>query len=894
MKSRIQNTLLALTCLSTLNLMPRRNRVKAGQLTNKAKSMKIKQLITTVALLTCLSTLNPQLSTAFAQGTAFVYQGQLNTNGAPANGKYDLAVSLFAAASGGSQVGSTLTNSATVVSNGAFTVTLNFGSGIFTGSNLWLQIGVRTNGSGTFTSLSPRQQVMPVPYAIMANTASNLLGRLPAAQLGTGTANVSITGNAATATTANSFSGSLAGDVTGTQAATVVAKVGGQTAANVASGVSAANAAANINTASTIVKRDVSGNFAAGTITATTFTGNAATATTANSFSGSLAGDVTGTQGATVVAKVGGQTAANVASGATNANAATSANTANTIVKRDASGNFSASTVTANLAGNATTATSATTATTANSFSGSLAGDVTGTQAATVVAKVGGQTAANVASGVSTANAATNINTANAIVKRDASGNFLAGTITATTFNGNLNGSIARAGTATNFTGNLSGDVTGTQGATVVGTVGGVSGANVASGATAANNATSANTASRIVQRDSNGNFLAQTITLSGNLALPSTSGSSAGVLSIGGTPFLHAFGSQNTFVGPNAGNFSMSGGDNTAVGYQSLLNNTFGSYNTAIGYQALFVNQTAALGPPCCPNSSYNTANGYQALYSNTSGGENTAVGYQALYSNTDGNDNTANGWYALYANTDGYENTAIGMQALSFNTEGSGNIALGAGAGENITGDNNIDIGNGGTSSDNNIIRIGTSQTATYLTGTVSADSFSCSTSSGYGVFAQANSGSSAWGLLARYGTDGNNSAYLGGNGYAALFYGTVTVNGTFNNNSDRNAKENFAKVQAADVLVKVARLPVTEWNYKNDAATRHIGPMAQDFYAAFNVGTDERHIAPIDESGVALAAIQGLNEKLNEKDAEIQGLKVRLEKLEQLINMKNGGGQ
>ena len=173
-------------------------------------------------------------------------------------------------------------------------------------------------------------------------------------------------------------------------------------------------------------------NFANSAYSAATATNaaSAVNATTASSFSGYLSGDVTGTQGATVVASVGGQSAANVAGGASAANTATSANTANTIVKRDASGNFSASAVTANLVGNATTATSAASATTANGFSGALAGDVTGTQGATVVANVGGQSAANMASGVSAANSATSANTANKIVQRDANGGFSAGTVT--------------------------------------------------------------------------------------------------------------------------------------------------------------------------------------------------------------------------------------------------------------------------------------------------------------------------------------------------------------------------------------------------------------------------------------------------------------------------------
>ena len=155
------------------------------------------------------------------------------------------------------------------------------------------------------------------------------------------------------------------------------------------------------------------GNFSARTITAN-LNG------TATNFSGSLLGDVTGIQGATVVSFVGGQSAANVASGVVAANAATSSNTANTIVLRNGSGNFSAGTITATLNGSAT------------NFSGTLAGDVTGTQSATVVSR-GGQSATNVASATVLANAATNLDTASAIVRRDGSGNFAAQTITADT-----------------------------------------------------------------------------------------------------------------------------------------------------------------------------------------------------------------------------------------------------------------------------------------------------------------------------------------------------------------------------------------------------------------------------------------------------------------------------
>jgi hypothetical protein len=110
-----------------------------------------------------------------------------------------------------------------------------------------------------------------------------------------------------------------------------------------------------------------------------------------------------------------------------------------------------------------------------------------------------------------------------------------------------------------------------------------------------------------------------------------------------------------------------------------------------------------------------------------------------------------------------------------------------------------------------------------------------------------------------------------------------------------SDRNAKENFAAVDAESVLDKVAALPLSTWNYKEqDRSIRHLGPMAQDFKAAFGVGETDIGITTVDADGVALAAIQGLNQKLEQKQAEITELKQRLEKLERLINARNGGGE
>ena len=116
--------------------------------------------------------------TATAQSTAITYQGRLNNGANPANGSYDLTFSLYSAQSGGSQVGGTYTSTAVGVTNGLFTTIMDFGGAPWTGQSLWLQILVRTNGNGTFATLTPRQTLTPTPYAIYATTANNVSGTI--------------------------------------------------------------------------------------------------------------------------------------------------------------------------------------------------------------------------------------------------------------------------------------------------------------------------------------------------------------------------------------------------------------------------------------------------------------------------------------------------------------------------------------------------------------------------------------------------------------------------------------------------------------------------------------------------------------------------------------------
>jgi len=267
-------------------------------------------------------------------------------------------------------------------------------------------------------------------------------------------------------------------------------------------------------------------------------------------------------------------------------------------------------------------------------------------------------------------------------------------------------------------------------------------------------------------------------------------------------------------------------------INASAFVGNGGGLTNVNTGIPGLNSNDVKFVNSDCVyigqAAGNFNISNaGETALGANALGNLNNVSGQ------TVGGDNTAVGSGALAQTVSGSGNTAVGQGALGNNTSGYANVALGAEAGDLITGNNNVDIANPGVAADTGIIRIGTpgTQTATYLAGTVYA------------------------------------------NGVALT--------------SDRNAKENFQPVDNQAMLARVAALPVTQWNYKTDqAGVRHIGPMAQDFQAAFGLdGTDDKHISVVDEGGVALAAIQGLNEKLQQKDAEIAQLQEKAAKVDDL---------
>src|SRR6476469_8307635 len=148
------------------------NRIKpAGTIQPESRSWRgtLDKLLLAAAL-TCVFAVSGQSAT-----TAFTFQGRLNDSGTPANGNYDLQLKLFttAAVGSGSQIGATISRPAVKVTDGVFTVELDFTAAAFPGADRFLEIGIKPAGSGgAFTILQPRQPITSTPYAIYSTNAA--------------------------------------------------------------------------------------------------------------------------------------------------------------------------------------------------------------------------------------------------------------------------------------------------------------------------------------------------------------------------------------------------------------------------------------------------------------------------------------------------------------------------------------------------------------------------------------------------------------------------------------------------------------------------------------------------------------------------------------------------
>jgi hypothetical protein len=368
-----------------------------------------------------------------------------------------------------------------------------------------------------------------------------------------------------------------------------------------------------------------------------------------------------------------------------------------------------------------------------------------------------------------------------------------------------------------------------------------------------------------------------------GNKILDVASGASIG----GGTFNL---------IQDNAGNATIAGGYNNTAGGSAAtvpggyLNSALGSYSFAAGQQA-YANHDGTFVWSDSQNASFSsTATNQFSIRANggvrfvTGGAGMTLDGQPVLTSSALSN---------VALRTGG--NAFTGLQTITGGSVGIGTASPGRllQVGDSSVASSEGMIHLGSRSASGLSLRdweLGVPQTGDFVTG------------EGYSFVIRDTTASANARLIIKWGT-GNvgigtpapgHLLQVGANVSPPYCDGLTWVNG-----SDRNAKENFKSVDAREVLAKVAALPLSRWNYKEDKSNEHLGPMAQDFHASFGLnGADDTHIATLDEEGVALAAIQGLNQKvdsenarlreeLKRRDAENAELRQRLEAVEKIIH-------
>ena len=329
----------------------------------------------------------------------------------------------------------------------------------------------------------------------------------------------------------------------------------------------------------------------------------------------------------------------------------------------------------------------------------------------------------------------------------------------------------------------------------------------------------------------------------------------------------------------------SVGGGDHNAAG---------GAYAMVGGGEA----NTAGGDWATVGGGDANVAGGQTATIAG--GAENAAAGSHATVGG--GEANTAGGDWATVGG--GLENRATESLATvsgGYRNEATGyNATIGGGALNYASGDATVGGGSLNRAEAPYATVVGGScNHATGVFATVAGGGYNWATepySFAAGRCAKANhEGAFVWaddsGLdFASTATDEFSARCRGGARFVSAIDGTgnptagVTLaagGGSWSSLSDRELKEGFEPVDGRQVLDRVATLRVTTWSYKAQGeATRHIGPVAQDFHAAFAVGEDDRHITTIDADGVALAAIQGLHSLVREKEAQLADLAARLD--------------
>lgn len=943
------------------------------------------------AMLSLLCFLPPAV---FAQGTAFTYQGSLNDGSGKASGLYDLRFNIYDANTAGSIIAGPRTNASTGITNGLFTVTLDFGPGVFPGAPRWLEISVRTNGAVPFITLAPRQALTAVPYAI---TASNLTGTLPASQLSGTLAPAQLSGSyngsVSFINPGNVFNGSYLGDgsaLTGVNAATLAGlgpnafwKLSGNS--NILDGFNYIGTSDSnslelrVNNYRALrIDPDPRGFFAPNIVGG--YGGNSAQqpgsggnaivgggapgipniiqTNSAGNFIGAGSGNGIGTSILdTVIAGGYGNTALSsdsVISGGSGNNIQT--NASYSIIAGGTGNSVSPNAVYSVIGGGQ------------NNFVNTSWGVIAGGYFNTNNSLVGfiGSGDYNIANGNYSAIGGGVYNEAGGVGsfiggggydgfnplgnRADANASAIAGG-NGNTISNNADGSFIGAGQKNNIgLGAYDSVISGG----VQNTIGNNSFYSILNGGSY--NLIRSNAAYSIIGGGTrNTNFASEGIIGGGEQNFIGDSSFDAviagGVANKIGTNAFYATisGGSGNIMGDNATYSTIGGGyANTVSNIYSVIpggygNTVLGSYSFAAGRQAkatnfgtfvwadsqgLDFNSTApnqfliraAGGVGLNKNNPATaldvvgtvTAYAFNATGLGFSGPGASLTGLNASQLTTGTLPSSAlSGTYSsvVALNNPGNSYSGSGASLVSLNgsqvTSGtvadarlSTNVALLNRSPQTFTGQNNFS-GNITLTDPTKTITFPATSGANapmitmFASGSANADRMVIAHSSSF----------LTWGLQYQDLTDKFNflsggtailTVDLGGghvgvrNSSPSDLFNVVDAHcdgNTWINSSDRNLKENFTAIDPEQILCKVLALPVTEWNYKNKTA-RHLGPVAQDFSAQFNLGADDKSIATIDESGVALAAIQGLNKKLEQQSVELKEKDQRIAALEQAV--------
>lgn len=966
------------------------------------------------------------LPSALAQGTAFIYQGRLDDSGSPAAGLYDLRFAIYDLSTGGTPQGNTLTNAATAVSNGLFTVTLDFGPGVFTGPTRWLELGVVTNGGGAFTTLVPRQEVTPTPYAMYAAgaNAAGLSGPVPASALG-GTYGNAVNFNNG----ANSFNGSFFGQFFGSSF------IGGNFVGNF------------IGTGSGLY--DVwhtGGNLGTTTANFLGTTDNQALdlrvnnsrvlrlqpAATTNS-AGSLVGghpanQIDTTSHGSVIAGGGSAESPNIISGGAHLSgigggygnevkpnaslshiggggfniihdaadqsviAGGNANQIREAARESFIGGGSGNQVSSNAifgmipggrsnevagayglaAGYGAKAIHSGTfvwadasgtvfpSTASNQFLIRASGGVgigTGSPESPLHVQTPGGVDASmrltsggswplvlnqspasvftITNGGQARLTMTHLGLVGIGVTNPVAALDVGGTVRAAAFDGSglnltsLNAANLTSGTLPDarMSANVSllgpaiesaeitdgtigaGDVNAASFNTTFWRVGGNAGTTVGThfvgttdnqpleirvnglrGWRLEDNGDSEDDPDAIpdgapnVIGGSPRNYVA-----AGVVGAVIGGGGATNYSGIGYTNWIEA---DFAFVGGGLANRILTGAQGGSIvggNANIIFSNSFysvvgGGQVNRIGDNAAFATIAGGGGNNIRDDAFSSTIGGGReheiaanARYATIVGGYRNNIGAGASYAFAAGRQARANhqGAFVWADSTDAdFSSTA----ADQFLIRATGGVGI-------------------GTTSPDYTLDVEDSQAVARLTTTGNANGSvlalkNSSVSQTYLGAINFETASSTPGQIGYLTASGGQMTFRVGNSERMVLAsnGNLDIDGTLSQGSDRNAKQDLRPVDAQEVLARVTALPISTWAYTNSPGQRHLGPMAQDFHAAFGLGMDDKHIATVDADGVALAAIQGLNQKLEQKQKEIVELKQTVQELKDLVQAMN----